>query len=218
MGGGEQDGHDQLGHGELRWNALNEIVSWAFWTIFWTKVIPYTWIPYFFFFLDRFYKLGIQSVWIIIVVVIYYSLFEKIQLPDFLFKVELICSRFFFFFFSPQGIRPKHPPLREARAKVRGVRGEGRGKDRRDKRGQSPFGARHHVIHSASGPSGRGLLAHDGHPSGRFGSRPFSTRRRVSIGMAFLYLSSSIPFQILSGESLITTLDFVRHVSNQRAN
>lgn len=118
-----------------------------------------------------------------------------------------------FFFFSPQGIRPKHPPLREARAKVRGVRGEGRGKDRRDKRGQSPFGARHHVIHSASGPSGRGLLAHDGHPSGRFGSRPFSTRRRVSIGMAFLYLSSSIPFQILSGESLITTLDFVRHVS-----
>lgn len=171
-----------------------------------------------FFFLDRFYKLGIQSVWIIIVVVIYYSLFEKIQLPDFLFKVELICSRFFFFFFSPQGIRPKHPPLREARAKVRGVRGEGRGKDRRDKRGQSPFGARHHVIHSASGPSGRGLLAHDGHPSGRFGSRPFSTRRRVSIGMAFLYLSSSIPFQILSGESLITTLDFVRHVSNQRAN
>lgn len=106
MGGGEQDGHDQLGHGELRWNALNEIVSWAFWTIFWTKVIPYTWIPYFFFFLDRFYKLGIQSVWIIIVVVIYYSLFEKIQLPDFLFKVELICSRFFFSFFLPKVFAP----------------------------------------------------------------------------------------------------------------
>lgn len=158
-------------------DALNEIVS--FLNIFWTKVIPY------FFFQIDFTNLVFNLFGLLL------SLFEKIQLPNFLFKIESICSRFFSFFL--EGIRPKHPPLREARAKVRGVRGEGRGKDRRDKRGQSPFGAFHHVIHSASGPSGRGLLAHDGHPSGRFGSRPFSTRRRVSIGIAFLYLSSSLP-------------------------
>lgn len=157
---------------------------------FFSKLI-HTWIPYIF----QIGFIGIQCVLIFIVVmeILFQDfqdnntwfqlnqdqLFEKIQFPNFLLNWLV---HFF------EGVRPKHPPLREARAKVWSVGREGRRKDRRDKRGQSPFGTCHHVIYSAGSPSGRGLLAHDGHPSGRFGSRPFSTCRRVGIWMAFLYL------------------------------
>lgn len=79
-----------------------------------------------------------------------------------------------------QGIRAKHPPLCEARTKVRGVRRKGWGEDRRDKRGQSAFGARCHIVYGTSCFIGRSVPAHDGHTPCRAGPCPFPTFWRVS--------------------------------------
>lgn len=82
------------------------------------------------------------------------------------------------------GVRPEHPALREARSdEVGGLGGEGRGEDRRDKRHAGTPGTHVEPLHGTGGAAGRSVSAYDGHTSGGAGSRPVSSRRRVSIAI-----------------------------------
>lgn len=79
------------------------------------------------------------------------------------------------------GVRAEHLALRETRpGEVRGVGGEGRGEDRRDKRGARPSGTHVDVVHDAGCAARRGLPAHDGYPSGGSGHCAVPSHRAVS--------------------------------------